>query len=163
MPLKQGSNALVTKLPFQTQDKPALGTARPFRAPELRTKNLWTRGFFWSRHFCCDLGLPKAKEHCSEHSWATPSEEPKKSTPWVGRTPRGSCNRTLLRRVLTLSFLCFFWENGRENHQKKQGLILPTEPLKSLEKKGKTLKKTRKSSQGEKTRHSKKTRKGRIG
>ena len=26
MPLKQGSNALVTKLPFQTQDKPALGT-----------------------------------------------------------------------------------------------------------------------------------------
>ena len=28
MPLKQGSNAPVTKLPFQTQDKPALGTAR---------------------------------------------------------------------------------------------------------------------------------------
>ena len=28
MPLKQGSNALVTKLPFQAQDKPALGTAR---------------------------------------------------------------------------------------------------------------------------------------
>ena len=27
MPLKQGSNASVMKLPFQTQDKPALGTA----------------------------------------------------------------------------------------------------------------------------------------
>ena len=28
MPLKQGSNAPVTKLPFQQQDKPALGAAR---------------------------------------------------------------------------------------------------------------------------------------
>ena len=27
MPLKQGSNASVTKVPFQEQDKPALGTA----------------------------------------------------------------------------------------------------------------------------------------
>ena len=51
----------------------------------------------------------------------------------------------------TLSFLSlFFLEKGRENHPKKQGFFMPTEPLKSLEKKGKTVKKTRKCPQGEK-------------
>ena len=43
----------------------------------------------------------------------------------------------------------FVWEKARKT-TKKQGLFIPTEPLKSLEKKGKTLKKTRNFSQGEK-------------
>ena len=61
-----------------------------------------------------------------------------------------------------LPFLVFL-EKGTENPPKKQGFFIPTEPLKSLEKKGKTLEKTRNSSQGKKTRNSKKTRKGRTG
>ena len=40
--------------------------------------------------------------------------------------------------------------------RKEQGFFIPTEPLKSLEKKGRRPEKTRKSSQGEKTRNSKK-------
>ena len=47
------------------------------------------------------------------------------------------------------SFPCFL-EKGTENPPKKQGFFIPTEPLKSLEKKGKTLEKTRNSSQGKK-------------
>ena len=60
------------------------------------------------------------------------------------------------------SFPCFFgkWQG---TPPKKQGFFIPTEPLKSLEKKGKTLKKTRNSLRGQKTRNSKKTRKGRTG
>ena len=54
-------------------------------------------------------------------------------------------------------------EKGTENHQKNKDFFSPAEPLKSLEKKGKTLKKTRNSSQGKKTRNSKKARKGRTG
>ena len=51
---------------------------------------------------------------------------------------------------LTLSFLSLlFWKMARKT-PKKQGFFIPTEPLKSLEKKGKTLKKTRNSSQGKK-------------
>ena len=63
-----------------------------------------------------------------------------------------------------LSFLSlfFFLEKCTENHQKAR-IFYPYRTLKSLEKKGKTLKKTRKSSQEEKTRNSKKTRKGRTG
>ena len=61
-----------------------------------------------------------------------------------------------------LPFLVFFGK-GKENPPEKQGFLIPTERVKSLEKKGKTLKETRKSSQGEKTRKSKKTRKGRTG
>ena len=58
------------------------------------------------------------------------------------------------QRYPVLPFLVFL-EKGQENHQKnKDFLSLPN--LKSLEKKGKTLKKTRNSSQGEKTRNSKK-------
>ena len=60
------------------------------------------------------------------------------------------------------SFPCFLGKS-QGKPPKKQGFFIPTEPLKSLEKKGKTLEKTRKSSQGEKTRKSKKTRKGRTG
>ena len=56
-----------------------------------------------------------------------------------------------------------FLKKRQGNPLKKQGLFIPTEPLKSLEEKGKTVKKTRKSSQGEKTRNSPKTRKGRTG
>ena len=64
----------------------------------------------------------------------------------------------------TLSFLPLFFLGKRQGKPpKKQGFLIPTEPLKSLEKKGKTVKKTRKSSEGEKTRNSKKTRKGRTG
>ena len=60
------------------------------------------------------------------------------------------------------SFPCFFWKKARKT-TKKQGFFIPTEPLKSLEKKRKTPEKTRNSTQGEKTRNSKKTRKGRTG
>ena len=70
--------------------------------------------------------------------------------------------RSKMTRLITLSFLSlFFWKQGKP--PKKQGFFIPTEPLKSLEKKGKTLKKTRNSSQGEKTRNPQKTRKGRTG
>ena len=60
------------------------------------------------------------------------------------------------------SFPCFLG-NRQRKPPKKQGFFIPTEPLKSLEKKGKTLEETRKTSQGEKTRKFKKTRKGRTG
>ena len=46
------------------------------------------------------------------------------------------------------SFPCFFWKRGKPT--KKTRIFIPTEPLKSLEKKGQTLEKTRNSSQGEK-------------
>ena len=60
------------------------------------------------------------------------------------------------------SFPCFLgkWQG---KPPKKQGFFIPAEPLKTLEKKGKTLKKTRNSLQGKKARKSKKARKGRIG
>ena len=47
------------------------------------------------------------------------------------------------------SFPCFFGKR-QGKPPKKQGFFIPTEPLKSLEKKGKTPKKPRNSSQGEK-------------
>ena len=50
----------------------------------------------------------------------------------------------------SLSFLSLFFGKRQGKPPKKQGFFIPTEPLKSLEKKGKTLKKTRNSSQGEK-------------
>ena len=55
---------------------------------------------------------------------------------FVGMRGGGGC---------TLSFLSlfFFLEKGRENPPKKQGFFVPTEPLKSLEKKGKTVKKNK--------------------
>ena len=44
--------------------------------------------------------------------------------------------------LATVSFFSlFFLENGKENHQKTKDFFIPAEPLKSLEKKGKTLKK----------------------
>ena len=58
-----------------------------------------------------------------------------------------------------LPFLVFFFEKFQENPPQKQRIVIPTEPLKFLEKKGKTLKKTRNSSQG----GNKKTRTGRTG
>ena len=60
------------------------------------------------------------------------------------------------------SFPCFFgkWQGKTP---KKQGFFIPTEPLKSLEKKRKMLKKTRNSLQGKKQGIPKKTRKGRTG
>ena len=62
------------------------------------------------------------------------------------------------------SFPCFFLEKGKENHQKNKDFFTPTEPLKSLEKERKTLKKTRNSSQGKKNKefHKNKERKGRV-
>ena len=65
----------------------------------------------------------------------------------------------VLRRVLrTLSFLSlfFFWRKAGKTHQKSKDFLSLPNPPKSLEKKGKTLKKTRNSSQGEKTGNSKK-------
>ena len=63
-------------------------------------------------------------------------------------------------RVLfrTLSFLSlFFRKKAGKTHQKNKDFVILTEPLKSLEKKGKrSNNKERKSSQGEKTRNSKK-------
>ena len=49
-----------------------------------------------------------------------------------------------------LPFLVFFLEKSKENHQKKQGFFIPTEPLKSLEKKGKKLKKNKEILAGQK-------------
>ena len=43
-----------------------------------------------------------------------------------------------------------FWESGTENHQKDKDFFIPAEPLKSMGKKGKKLKKTRDSWQGKK-------------
>ena len=60
------------------------------------------------------------------------------------------------------SFPCFFGKS-KENHPKKQGFFLGAEPLKSLGKKGKTLKKARKFLATKKARKSKKARKGRSG
>ena len=58
----------------------------------------------------------------------------------------------------------FFFGKKARKPPKKQGFFIPTEPLKSLQKKGKNArKKTRNFSQGRKTRNSKKTRKGRTG
>ena len=62
-----------------------------------------------------------------------------------------------------LPFLVFFLGRRQGKPPKKQGSFIPTEALKSLEKKGKKPQKTRNSSQGEKTRNSRKTRKGRTG
>ena len=56
-----------------------------------------------------------------------------------------------LKIVTTLSFLSLiFWKKARKTHQKNKDILFPTEPLKSLEKKGKTLEKKRNSSQGKK-------------
>ena len=59
------------------------------------------------------------------------------------------------------SFPCFFGKWPRQP-PKNQGFLMPTEPLKSLEKKGKTLKKTRNSHKRKKQGIPKKTRKGRT-
>ena len=67
----------------------------------------------------------------------------------------------------TLIFLSlfFFWKKkNKENHQKSKDIFIPSEPLKSLGKKRKTLKKkTRNSLERKKARNSKKTRKIRVG
>ena len=78
---------------------------------------------------------------------------------WVPLNIASNATSTLFP---VLPFLVFF---GKRHGKppKKQGFVMPTEPLKSLEKKGKTLEKTRNSSQGKKPRNSKKTRKGRTG
>ena len=65
-----------------------------------------------------------------------------------------------MRENPDLPFLAFS-EKGKENHPKKQGFFHYAEPLKSLGKKGKTLKKARKFLATKKARKSKKTRKGR--
>ena len=56
------------------------------------------------------------------------------------------CN--FYRNYPVLPFLVFWKLQGKP--PKRQGFFIPAKPLKSLEKKGKTLKKTRNSSQGEK-------------
>ena len=61
-----------------------------------------------------------------------------------------------------LPFLAFL-EKARKTHPKKQGFFHYAEPLKSLGKKGKTLKKARKFLATKKARKSKKAGKGRSG
>ena len=64
MPLKQGSNAPVTKLPFQLQDKPALGTTR---IKEIE-RNSW-----------CVVkvsGMSRNHEPCHENLSQGPQQEP---------------------------------------------------------------------------------------
>ena len=77
--------------------------------------------------------------------------------PWFSQGKRfKSCGKSgggILRDVFgpTLSFLSLiFLQKGKGNHQKKK-IFIPTEPLRSLEKRReKAHKKTRKSSQGDK-------------
>ena len=64
--------------------------------------------------------------------------------------------------LIFLSLLTFLGKS-LENHRKKQGFLLSSEPLKSLRKKGKTLKKARKFVATKKARKSKKAMKGRSG
>ena len=68
------------------------------------------------------------------------------------------CELLWSRLPLTpLSFLSlFFWGKRHGKPPKKQGFSIPTEPLKSLEKKGKTVEKHNKFLAGKKTRNSKK-------
>ena len=67
------------------------------------------------------------------------------------------------RPVISLIFLSLlFWKTARKI-TKKQGFFILSRPAKSLGKKGKTLKKTRNSSERNKARNSKKARKGRSG
>ena len=94
----------------------------------------------------------KAQKSVNVRKWALPCKnckQPGLNQPGFGTIP-------------VLPFLVFL-EKRQGKPPKKQGLFIPTEPLKSLEKKRKTLKKTRNSSQGKKTRNSQKTRKGRTG
>ena len=67
---------------------------------------------------------------------------------------------TIPEQIPVLPFLVFFFfakkNNQGKSPKKKQGFFIPTEPLKSLERKGKTLKKTRNSLIPKKTRNSKK-------
>ena len=76
-----------------------------------------------------------------------------------------SCRDVLFCRPLPCpAFACSFLENRTETHQKTR-IFFPTEPLKSLEKKGKTQtqkKKTRNASQGKKQGIPKKQRKDRV-
>ena len=66
------------------------------------------------------------------------------------------------RRVLPISnqcrssFPCFFFRKRQGKPRKKQGFSVSSELLKSLEKKGKTLKKARNSSKSQKARKSRK-------
>ena len=75
-----------------------------------------------------------------------------------------NAHQVIFRELMTLSFLWFFWKKARKTTQ-KNGFFIPTEPLKSLEKKGKTLEKTRNSSllRGRKQGIPQKTRKARTG
>ena len=64
-------------------------------------------------------------------------------------------------RFPDLPFLAFFWKS-KENHPKKQGLFLYFEPLNSLGKKGKTLKKARKFVAAKKSKESQKSKESKI-
>ena len=66
------------------------------------------------------------------------------------KTSQRALRDILMSRGKTLSFLSLFFGKGQGKPPKKQGFFKATEPLKSLEKKRKTVKKTRKSSQGKK-------------
>ena len=66
-------------------------------------------------------------------------------------------------RELTLIFFSLqFWKTARKNTPKRQGFLLPAEPLKSLGKKGKTLKIARNSLKRKKARKTKKGKEKKI-
>ena len=101
----------------------------------------------------------------SLEGWNTPFLRKVKTTPDPDTFEKCRDTHALLlaeRSIPCPSFPCFFgkWQG---KPPKEQGFFIPTEPLKSLEKKRKTLKKTRNSLQGQKNKEFQKTRKGRTG
>ena len=78
--------------------------------------------------------------------------------------PPWKAHHSLPRQNALIFLSLLFWKKTRKTHPKKQGFLLYAEPLKSLGKKGKTLKKTKQIPCNEKkARKSKKARKGRSG
>ena len=84
--------------------------------------------------------FPRTHRVCPKTQWGSVSSLLRNST---------------LETVPCPSFPCFFGKSQGKS-PKRQGFFIPTEPLKSLERKGKILKKTRNSLQGKKQGISKK-------
>ena len=94
MPLKQSSNALVTKLPFQQQDKPALGTARIGSLPP---KNLGK-----------SRGPPQNPAEPRRTLGDTPAEPPERQIPRSTEGLAEGCapRMVTLRNFRILPFFC---------------------------------------------------------
>ena len=70
---------------------------------------------------------------------------------WPAKEAKSAKGRVKTGQFPVLPFLFFCWKKRRGKPPKKQGFLIPTEPLKSLEKMGKTLEKNKEfPSQGEK-------------